>query len=478
MDNGSMETPTDGDEAHDTKPRGVEPAGSEPGGVEPGGVERGGSRRGLGLRPWQQGLLVLGVGVVGFTVLFALRASPAELEPPRQIPTVTTVPAQVGSGAIRVRGSGTVRPSAEVTIAPQVGGRVTWVSSAFVSGGRFAAGQGLLRVDPADYENSVEAASAEVARAQVDVLTAEEEVAIARDEYQRLARREGLDPDPENAGALVLREPQLRAAQAGLQSAEARLEDARLALQRTWIRAPFDGIVRDESVDLGQFVSPGQTIGRMYSTAEVEIVVPLSDNEASLISALWEARAGQEATRIPVEITSDYGGVEYAWTGYVDRAEAALNEQTRTVDVVVRVPRAFEPTPEQPDRPPLLIGSYATVDIEGTSYDRYAIVPAAAMRDGGVVWTIEADTLLVMIPVDLIQEIENQAFVLGAIPTGTPIIVSALPFVTNGMTVRAAERLESAPAQPARVGGVELERRDEAASEPRGDAAPEDGAER
>ncbi len=403
----------------------------------------------VGLRPWQQGLLVLGVGVVGFGALFGLRPSPTELEPPRQIPTVTTVAAEVGSGAIRVRGSGTVRPSAEVTIAPQVSGRVTWVSSAFVSGGRFAAGQGLLRVDPADYENNVQAASAQVAQAQVDVLTAEEEVAIARDEYQRLARREGLDPDPDKAGALVLREPQLLAARAGLQSAEARLDDARLSLDRTWIRAPFDGIVRDETVDLGQFVSPGQAIGSMYSTAEVEIVVPLSDDEAALISALWDARAGQESTRIPAEITSDYGGQEYAWTGYVDRAEAALDEQTRTVDVVVRIPRAFEPTQAQPDRPPLLIGSYANVDIEGTKFDRYAIVPAAAVRDGGVVWTVESDTLLVMMPVDLIQEVEDLAYVSGPLAAGTPIIVSALPFVTDGMTVRTAIRLESAPPLPA-----------------------------
>ena len=217
----------------------------------------------------------------------------------------------------------------------------------------------------------------------------------------------------------------------------------------------------------------------MYSTAEVEIVVPLSDNEAALIGSLWDARAGEEATRIPAQITSDYGGEEYAWTGYVDRAEAALDEQTRTVDVVVRVPHAFEPTQVQPDRPPLLIGSYATVDIEGTTFDRYAIVPAAAVRDGGVVWTVESDTLLVMKPVDVIQEVEDQAFVLGPILAGTPIIVSALPFVTDGMTVRAAERLESAPAILG-SGGAELENDVEPDEdvEPEDDVEAEDGAER
>ena len=407
------------------------------------GVSR--TSRRLSLKPWQQGLLVLGVGIAGFSILFGFRASPIEFEPPRQIPTVTTAPTRIGEGAIRVRGSGIVRPSAEVTIAPQVGGRVTWVSSAFVSGGRFATGQALLRVDPADYENSVEVASAEVAQRRVDVLTADEEVAIARDEYQRLARREGLDPNPDSANALVLREPQLRAARAALRSANARLDDTRLALERTWIRAPFDGIVRDETVNFGQFVSPGQVIGSMYGTDEVEIVIPLSDNNAALISNLWEARAGEEATRIPVEIMSEYGGHEYAWVGYVDRAESALDEQTRTVDVVVRVPRPFEPTQAQPDRPPLLIGSYVTADIEGTRFDRFAIVPAAAVHDDGIVWTVESDTILVMKIVEFIQEVEDEAIVLGPLDVGTPVIVSVLPYVTNGMTVQVAQPLETMP---------------------------------
>jgi len=252
------------------------------------------------LKPWQQGTLVLGVGIIAFAALYGLRAEPQETLPPRQIPTVTTAPAEVGSGAIQIRGSGTVRPSAEVTLAPQVGGRVTWVSPAFVSGGRFRAGDPLLRIDPADYENAVQMAEADVAQQHVGVLQAREEVKIARDEYERLARREGSDPG--EASALALREPQLQAARAALESAEARLEDARLALDRTWIRAPFDGTVREESVDVGQFVTVGQPIGRMYATDAVEIVVPLSDDAASKIADLWRVRAGDPDTRIPAHV--------------------------------------------------------------------------------------------------------------------------------------------------------------------------------
>lgn len=430
--------------------------------------------RWAGLKPWQQVMLVVLAGVVGLALLVGLRRTPEEVVPPRQIPTVTTIAARTRTGAIQVRGSGTVRPSAEVTISPQVGGRIAWVSSAFVSGGRFAAGQALLRVEPADYENSVQAAQADVAQRQVDVLTAEEEVAIARDEYERLARREGLDPNPDSAGALVLREPQLQAARAALQRAAAGLEDARLSLDRTWIRAPFNGIVRQESVDLGQFVSPGQVLGQMYATDAVEIVVPLSDDESALIPGLWDVRAGAEGERIPVAVTSEYGGVRYEWTGYVDRAEAALDEQTRTVNVAVRVPGAFRPSETRPDRPPLLIGSYASVDIEGATYDRYAVVPSDALRDGGVVWTVASDTLLRMTPVQVIQEVEEEAYVLGDLRDGDPIIVSFLPYVTEGMTVRLAEPLETAPSTGAADPPVSTDAADPPAT-PEAPAASPDG---
>lgn len=401
-----------------------------------------------GLEPWHQGALVLAIGIGGFAALIGFRADPQELDLPRQIPTVTTVPARVGSGPIQVRGSGIVRPSAEISVAPQVGGQVTWVSPSFVSGGRFREGDALFRIEPADYENAVEAAEADVAQRQVAVLEAEEEAQIARDEYARLARREGLDPA--QASALVLREPQLRAARAALRSAAAGLEDERLALDRTTIRAPFDGIVRDETVDVGQFVTTGQAVGRLYATDAIEMVVPLSDDEAARIAGLWAARAGDARTRIPARIEAEFGGRTFWWDAFVDRAEGALDERTRTVAVVLRVPDPFEPVEDQPDRPPLLIGTYAVVDIEGTRYDRYVIVPSSALRDGDVVWVLESDTLLVMTPIELIQEVEDRAYVLGDLEDGSPVVVSGLPFVTDRMTVRSIGELETATSGDAR----------------------------
>ncbi len=399
------------------------------------------------LRPWQQGLMVLGIGVLGLTLLLLLRPRPPLQQPPRQIPTVTTVPAEERSGHLSVRGNGTVRPSAEIDLASEVSGRVVWLSSSLVSGGRFRQGEVLLRVDPADYENGVRAARAEVAQRQVEVLQAEEEVTLARDEYARLERREGRDSagDGGATSALLFREPQLEAARAALERAAAGLEDATLRLERTQIRAPFSGIVRSELVDRGQFLSPGQSIARLFATDAVEIVVPLSDDEAALIPNLWETRAGGGGAELPVDVFAEYGAETFRWQGLVDRAESALDEQTRTVDLVVRVEAPFEVSTENAARPPLLLGTYATVDIQGALLARYLVVPSASVRGGDRIWTVVDDSTLVITPVRVIQEIEDQAYLQGDLAAGTPVIVSPLPFATDGMTVRVAVPLETSP---------------------------------
>jgi RND family efflux transporter MFP subunit len=397
------------------------------------------------LRPWQQGALVIGLGVVSLAALILLRPRPPLQQPPRQVPTVTTVPLELRSGHLSVRGNGTVRPSAEITLASEVAGRVVWVSPSLVSGGRFDRGQALLRVDPADYENAVRAARAEVAQRQVEVLQAEEEVVLAREEYARLQRRTGSDSTAAGGeqSALLFREPQLDAARAALERAEAGLEDASLRLERTQIRAPFTGSVRTESVDRGQYLAPGQAVAQLYATDAVEILVPLSDDDAALIPDLWDTRASGGGASVPVDVYAEYGDQTYHWRGAVDRAESALDELTRAVDVVVRVEGPFARSVDSPRRPPLLLGTYATVDIRGIELDPYAVIPSSAVRDDERIWTVVDDSILVFEPIRFIQEVEDSAYVVAELEAGVQVIVSPLPFATNGMTVQVAQPLET-----------------------------------
>lgn len=431
------------------------------------------------------GILAVGAGIAVAMVM--LRPEPPKEEPPPRTPLVRTVPAEVRTGAVRVTGSGTVRPRASVSLAPQVSGQVVYVHPSLVSGGRVRQGQTLVRIDPADYENAVRRAQADVAQQQVGVLQTEEEAAIARAEYEqfqeRRARRTtapyaGIDADdyaarvvpqgrettaerPSNGpNPLVLREPQLEAAQASLERARAGLEDAQLALARTTITAPFDGYVQSETVDIGSYVAPGQGLAEIYAADLVEVVVPLSDDEAALIPDLWTIEAGRAEQRIPAAVSASYGAQRYQWDAYVDRAEATLDDQTRTIDVILRVPAPFRggsvlsASPELGDgadlvasqAPPLLVGKFVRTEIEGVALDRYLAVPRRALRRNDRVWTVVEDSLLRIVPVQVIQQVDEQVLITGDLYDGQPVITSDLAVVTDSMKVRLAEPPSSSQA--------------------------------
>lgn len=398
-------------------------------------------------------VVALPVGAILLAVLLVrMRPEPPRSPPPERIPAVTTAAVTPGGGALPVVGNGTVVPRAEVELAPQVGGRVVWVSPSLQSGGQFAAGELLVRIEEADFANAVQQARAQVAQDSVGVLQAEEEARIARDEYERFRTRAGssaAQPSP-----LVLREPQLKAARAALARSTAQLADAELALERTGIRAPFTGRVRSENVDPGSFAAPGQSLARIYASDMVEVVVSLSDADASVIPGLWALGSG--SPRVPARVIASYGARHYAWDGYVDRAPAALDERSRTIDLVVRVPDPFRPGtavstggPESPgeDPPPLLVGQFVEVHIEGRGGD-FHVIPRRALQPGNEVWAV-ADSTVRLVSVRVLQQAGDSVFVAGDLRPGERVIVAGISLATEGLRVRPSTPLPAGGDAPA-----------------------------
>ena len=378
--------------------------------------------------------------VVVAVIMVSLRPDPPLRDPPSTLPFVTTGVATAGEGAIPVHGAGTVRPRAEIDVAAQVGGVVTWVAPSFQGGGRVRTDDVLFRIEDADYVNRVRQASANVAAQQVALLQAAEEARIARDEYERLQRRSGGGTGG-TASALTLREPQLEAARAALARDSAALADAELALSRTEVKAPFNGAVRFESVDMGQYVGPGQSVGRLYAADAVEVVVPLSDADAALIPRLWNLVAGDGNRSVRATVSASYGDARYMWSGYVDRAEVALDEQTRTIDVIVRVPNPFRRgTPADGEDgttgPPLLVGQFVDVQIDGVAPERYFAVPRAALRTGNEIWAVRDGSTITIVPVRVLQRFDDVVYVTGTLEAGQMVVVSGIQIATEGMQVR------------------------------------------
>ena len=389
---------------------------------------------------------ILAGAVVLASILVSLAPEPERVEQPPQVPFVQSARVVAGAGAIPVYGAGTVRPSAEIDITSQVSGRVDRMNPSFHSGGRIKAGDTIFRIEQEDYRYRLREAMADLEDRKVALLEARELAAVARTEYEQFSGRQRESGSTvTQASPLVLREPQLKAAQAALKREQAKVAEARLALARTSVKAPFDGYVREESVDIGQFLTVGQAVGRLFAADAVEVVLPLSDANAALIPGLWELQAGDAKQRVNARVIARYADAHYAWDGYVDRAEASLDKQTRTIDVIVRVPEPFSAGTlvGSKDRirqaPPLLVGKFVEVEIEGLAPERYFRIPRSALQPGNEVWVIGDEQRVGIVPLQVLQRGNDEIFVTGALEEGQAVVTGGIQFATEGMRVRSLD---------------------------------------
>jgi RND family efflux transporter MFP subunit len=248
-------------------------------------------------------VIVSSVGVVGF--LNATKKAPErkEGEVPKTLVEVTLVSSE--TVAFSVASQGTVSARTETTLYPEVSGEVIYVSQDLYAGGYFEAGDVLLKIDPSNYEVAVKNAEAQLAREEVTLLR---EKALSE---QALKDWVALGNDASSATSLVLREPQLKEAEAGIQSARAALERAQRDLRKTKIVAPYAGMVRTRFADLGQFVSPNSSLARIFATDYAEIRLPLTANDLQFLD-LPHAHSGsidENASLPEVALTSRFGAM-------------------------------------------------------------------------------------------------------------------------------------------------------------------------
>ena len=381
-------------------------------------------------KPFLIGLGILAIGVIGFIILVSLRPEPPREERTVLAPIVQVTRASEATGPLMVTGTGSVQSDRQVALSAELGGRLDWVSSRFVNGGSFQAGEPLARVDTTDYANAVAIARAEWTARKVEALMAREEASVARSEWERLQAREADLQVPEGGelGVMLFREPQVLMADAAVEAARARLNDAMARLERTNIRAPFDGQITSKQAELGQVVAPGLVLAMFHSTDAGEVVVPLRPSQADLLEGIYSL-GGNRSLRAVLRPASGDGP---SWEARVVRSEGTLDPATRTLRVVARVA-----TPLNQD-PPLLFGSFVSVDIEGRSLDGTVEIPRQALRDGNTVWVM-VDGSLSIREVEVLAEEEGRVFLTSGVLSEESVVVSSLSVVTQGMSIRVAQ---------------------------------------
>jgi len=287
---------------------------------------------------------------------------------------------------VRVASQGAVQPRTRSTLLPEVAGMIVEMSQSFRPGGFFEKGEVLIKLDPVDYETAVTVAEAAVALAKVTVVEEQARADQAIENWKALGRQG-------TPGELVARTPQVARAKADLAAAEARVVKAKRDLERTIVRAPYDGQVLQQAVDVGQYVSPGTTLGMVFATDYVEVRLPLPERESRFIQLPERYRDASEVMPAAVvKLTTTNAGKQVMWEGRLVRVESALDENTRQSMAVAQIDSPF--TKRDDGAPPLKIGQFVEAEILGSPLEGVFIIPRAAVRAGNEIILITSQQTL------------------------------------------------------------------------------------
>lgn len=383
-------------------------------------------------------LPVIVLGVLG-AIAWVILSNPPETSargqnfgPQMIVETQTIAPVDF---QVSVPSYGIVRPRTQSLLVAQVGGQIVDKSPNFDEGGYFAEGEVMLTIDPRDYEANVMIAEASLADAEQTLVEEQARAEQAQVDWNRLGN-EG------EASDLVLRKPQLAAAQARVASAEANLIKARLDLERTQIRAPFDGRVLRQIVDLGQVVGTNTQLAEFYSVGVAEVRLPIASKDLNFVDL---PEAGNEGAAAPSTATlySELAGND-TWDARLVRTEAAIDDTARQLHVLVHVYDPF--TADEQHRVPLKIGQYVTASIEGRLLEGVIVIPSSAIYQGSYVYVVEDGTLQRR-ELTITWSDVDRAIVTAGLASGDELVTTVLGQVTSGTAAAIAGQERRRPSE-------------------------------
>ncbi len=389
-------------------------------------------------------LLAIGVGVaIGFV---KTKPKTKRKRPVKVALLVDAVALQPTQRRVQVVAMGTVVPERSITLQPEVSGLLRHEGVNFEEGARLKKGEVIARIDDRDYKAAVTQREADVIRARFDVTQERGRARVAKREWKLLDK--GIKSTPLGR-SLALRKPHLEAAEARVKAAKSMLEQARLRVERTVLRAPFAAVVRSKRAAVGQLVGPQTPLAQLVATERflVQVAVPVE-------RLAWIAVPGLNAKEgAPARIVQQTGGKSGASRqGRVLRILGDLAPPGRMARLMVAIDNPLDALAgKAEDTAPLLLGAYVQVSVQGRELRDVFEIPRMALREGDNVWLLGAKNKLVIRSVDVAWREAETLLIRAGLKAGERLVTSAIASPVPGMDLR--PRKASGGTRTARAGG-------------------------
>lgn len=357
----------------------------------------------------------------GAAITFYLLKTSPEAKPRKRPPTATLVEVThvlPGTQQTSISGMGEIVPATRIDLTPMVTGEILETAPAFIPGGYFEAGEQLVRIDSTDYELSVSQLESQYQQAQSDLLVEMGNQRIASKEFKLLG--ESVSQEEQ---ALILRQPQLMKLEAASELALAKLNQAKVDLERTSIEAPFNGVILSRSADLGARVSPSTVLASLVGTDTFWLRMTLPVEQLGWVHI--PDHNNQDGSTVKIFSQGTAGNETYR-TGKVIRLDAALEEQGRMAQLLIEIDDPLCLKEENHDKPKLLLGSYVRAEILGKTIATGVRLNREHLHDGNKIWLMDDEGKLEIRPVHIIFREQNHVIINGDVAEGERIITSAL----------------------------------------------------
>lgn len=318
---------------------------------------------------------------------------------------------------VLVEAVGTVEPEHSVQVRAQVSGVLEAVR--FKEGDTVKAGQQLFQIDPRTFQAAYNQAQAQLARDQAQL----ENARVQRDRLEPLLKREFITQQEFDVAVTST-----KSLEATVAADRALLEQARIQLEFSRIRAPISGRTGSVSIKPGNLVpTAGGGVPLVTINSTDPILVSFSIPERQL----EEIRRYQDEKEMRIEILPDRAAPAAA-EGRLVFIDNTVTPQTGTVLLKTRVANKEEI---------LWPGQFVSVRIVLRIEPDAVVVPEAAVQpgqDGSFVYLIDEQSRVRVQPVKISRQIGSDIVIAAGIKAGDQVITEIPQALQTGAPVQVA----------------------------------------
>lgn len=378
-------------------------------------------------------ILVAVIGLIIFTVL-----SPK----PAKKPVIIKAPLVEVKNIVRqdvgfvIASQGSVLPRTQTQLISEVSGQITFVNEKFNIGGFFTQGEVLLSIDDINYQVALLQAQSQLDAAKAMLI--EEQAKKDQAEEQWLLTKRALSEAP----VLALRLPQLQKAKADIKAAKANVIGAEVKLARTKIIIPYDAIVKEKQVDIGQYVSMGSALTTIFAVDYAEVRLPIKPRDVGFLN-LPKINA-QQSSRSTVDIYTKVNGIEHRWASNLTRYEGEVDSRSRVHYVIAQIDDPYRVLSSSKHQE-LRIGSFVNANISGKEVKDIVTIPRDALHGANRVYLVDKDNKLHIQEINILRNDATYVYSHDSFGAGFRLVTTQMQAPVEGMALRVLGELKDTP---------------------------------